>query len=230
MTFFAPKLLSDLPSSLPIFPLSSALLMPKGQLPLNIFEPRYLAMVDHAMAQDRLIGMMQPRNPNEPMGQAQVFSVGCAGRISAYSETDDGLYHITLTGVCRFAYIDDVTTSKGFRLASVDFGAFANDLSEATADNEAHDASRKRLMDSLTSYFDLKGYSADWQKLRQTPIETLVNSLAMILPFDVLEKQALLEAKPLSERATMLTSLMDMANQSGDDTQDGDPLPPRSVQ
>jgi Lon protease-like protein len=228
MTSFAPKLLSDLPSSLPIFPLSSALLMPKGQLPLNIFEPRYLAMVDHALAHDRLIGMMQPRNPDAPMGEAQVFSVGCAGRISAYSETDDGRYHITLTGVCRFAYQDDITTIGGFRLAQVDFAPYAGDLGDAGLNEDGQTDNRQRLMDSLTSYFSLKGFGADWQKLRQTPTVTLVNSLAMILPFNALEKQALLEVKALSERTAMLTSLMDMASQGGGDSDD--PQPPRSYQ
>lgn len=250
MTSFAPKTLDALPSRLPIFPLTSALLMPKGQLPLNIFEPRYLAMVDHALATDRLIGMVQPRDPNQPMGEAEVFSVGCAGRISAFSETDDGRYHITLTGVCRFAYKSDETLDGGFRLADVDFSPFGFDLAQkslegdedspsklddsqtATPDEKASGApnDRARLMKSLTSYFTLKGYSADWQKLRNTPTLTLVNSLAMILPFDPLEKQALLEAKMLQERTLMLTSLMDMACQSSDENAAPDETGPRSYQ
>ncbi len=243
MTSFAPKTLDALPSHLPIFPLTSALLMPQGQLPLNIFEPRYLAMVDYALAKDRLIGMVQPRDPSVPMGEAEVFSVGCAGRISAFSETDDGRYHITLTGVCRFTYKGDEPLSQGFRLAEVDFGPFALDLpasgqfgtpeaATTGADNPDRENGdpRPRLMQSLTSYFTHKGYSADWQKLRNTPTLTLVNSLAMILPFDPLEKQALLEAKHLPERVSMLTSLMDMACQSQEDDGETDETSPRSYQ
>ncbi len=240
MTAFAPKTLDALPSRLPIFPLTSALLMPQGQLPLNIFEPRYLAMVNYALAHERLIGMIQPRQPGQPMGEADVFSVGCAGRISAFGETDDGRYHITLTGVCRFAYKNDQTIAEGFRMADVDFAPFAFDLATESSEGATSavgdesetgaDDQRAELMKSLTGYFTLKGYSADWQKLRNTPTLTLVNSLAMILPFEPLEKQALLEAKHLPERASMLTSLMDMASRSQDEESANDDNGPRSYQ
>jgi uncharacterized protein len=197
-----------LPETLPIFPLPGVLLLPRGRLPLRIFEPRYLAMTDDAIAADRLIGMIQPADPAAALaGAPPVYRTGCAGRITAFSETDDGHYMLTLLGVARFDVREELPPHNGYRRVRADWSRYAADLCEG----DGGALERDRLLTMLKSYFKLHGLSADWDAIRQTPDERLVTSLAMICPFEPSEKQALLEAPDLAERARMMTAIIEMA-------------------
>lgn len=205
----------QLPRSLPIFPLTGVLLLPRGQLPLNIFEPRYIAMIDAALAADRLIGMVQPSDPERgesPTGQPALYRTACGGRITSFDETEDGRYLITLTGICRFRIVDDTLTNAGYRRAEADWSDFAGDYLEQPVGLD-----RPRLTTALDAFFRQHGISADWDAIEETPDERLVNSLSMICPFEPTEKQALLEAPTLAARAEMMVSLVEMAVFSGDD-------------
>jgi uncharacterized protein len=209
--------LDQLPETLPIFPLPGVLLLPRGKLPLRIFEPRYLAMTDDAMAGVRLIGMIQPADPSTSLaGAPPVYGTGCAGRIIAFSETDEGHYLITLTGVARFDVREELPLHNGYRRVRAEWSRYAADLQE----DKAVSLDRDRLLTMLKSYFKLHGLSADWDAIRQTPDERLVTSLAMICPFDPSEKQALLEAADLTERARLMAAIIEMAVLNG--PQDGD--------
>ncbi len=197
--------IDHLPEVLPVFPLNGVLLLPRGRLPLNIFEPRYLAMFDDALGGARLIGMIQPSNPAaaEP---PPLFSVGCAGRITAFSETGDGRYLVTLDGIARFRVRDELPLQRGYRRVVPDWRAFAGDLAE-----EEGGVDRSRLIDLLQAYFRQQGLSASWDAIGQTPDERLVTSLAMICPFQPSEKQALLEADCLSARGRLMMALLEIA-------------------
>ena len=183
----------QLPMRIPIFPLPSALLLPGGQLPLNIFEPRYLAMVTHALATPtRLIGMVQPLDhhaSDEKANAAVLFETGCAGRLSFFQESDDGRFVIALNGVCRFHRLRQELDPNGFLVADVDWQAFANDL---RVDVSALD--RDPLIKVMKRYFDLKGFETDWTQIENSDNHQLLATLSMICPFEVAEKQALLEA------------------------------------
>ncbi|MEM8800141.1 MAG: LON peptidase substrate-binding domain-containing protein [Pseudomonadota bacterium] len=206
---------------IPVFPLTGAVMLPGGELPLNIFEPRYLAMVRDAMAHHRLVGMAQPNeratNPTAgPDSPPPVFSIGCVGRISQFSETDDGRFLITLTGLSRFEIIRELDTTTPYRQFEVDYAKFTADRA---ADGDRSEIDRGRLKAALMAYMDDKGLTADWDAIDAAPADMLVNSLAMICPFGAAEKQALLEAPTVSERAdTMITlmsfSLADMGSPS----------------
>ncbi len=206
----------DLPVTLPVFPLAGVLLLPRGKLPLNIFEPRYLAMTQDALGAGRLIGMIQPRRPDDPALVPELYTVGCAGRISQFAETDDGRYLITLSGVCRFELVDEVATIRGYRRAKVDWGRFRDDL----AAPGPVELDREALVAGLRRYFEVQGIRADWDSIRSTSDERLVTTLSMICPFEPGEKQALLECPTLAERGDMLMALIDMAaagRETGDD-------------
>lgn len=198
-----------LPETLPIFPLAGALLLPHGQLPLNIFEPRYLAMTNDAMLGDRVIGMARPIDPRLESDTAPaVYSIGCAGRVTSFEETTDGRYMISLSGVCRFSIVAELPLSDtGYRLVRVAYDGYADDLNdaaEATVD-------RARLTRTLQRCFPPDDdVPVDWSAIARAPNDSLVTSLAMILPFAPSEKQALLEARDLGERAHILTTLMEM--------------------
>lgn len=197
-----------LPEVLPIFPLSSVVLLPHGRLPLNIFEPRYLSMIEDVLGQGRLIGMVQPNVPEGMEIQTPPFyKVGCAGRITSFTETEDGRFLIGLTGVCRFTVIDELPLDKLYRRARVDWTNFLTDL-DAQDDN---DIDRKRLMPVLQNYFKSQGIAADWNAVQNTPNDMLIASLVMMCPLAANEKQALLEAPDLRTRADMLASLLEMA-------------------
>jgi hypothetical protein len=202
---FDPKL-EDLPATLPIFPLNGVLLLPRGRLPLNIFEPRYLAMTRDAMGGERMIGMIQPSDPADAGQNPPVYRTGCAGRITSFSETDDGRFLITLTGIARFIVRDELPLHRGYRRVQADWEVYRRDLEpdEGTID-------RDRLLAALKAFFRVHGISADWDTIRQTPDERLVTSLAMICPFAPNEKQALLEAADLQERAEVMIALIEMA-------------------
>ena len=212
---------SDLPQVIPVFPLDGALLLPRGTLPLNIFEPRYLNMVDDAMAGERMIGMIQTRGGDRQRPRLQ--RVGCAGRITSFAETSDGRYLITLTGVARFALGEELPTPAPYRQVKAGFAGFEDDLKPGP-DN--WDFDRDRLLGALRVYLNQRSMDVDWSTAKDAPGEALVNSLAMALPFDPQEKQALLEAEALEDRARALTALLeiDAAEGGGDDDE------PRSVQ
>ena len=200
--------IDSLPGVLPIFPLAGVLLLPHAQLPLNIFDIRYLAMTRDAMAGHRLIGMVQPVHPeDEDAALPAVYDSGCAGRITHFEETDDGRILITLTGLCRFAIIEErAVTDTGYRVVRVDFGRFASDLDEAAVPR----IDRKRLMRALDAFFNQQGYEADWKTMENASNESLITTLAMTCPFAPNEKQALLEARDTTTRAEIVISLMEM--------------------
>ena len=200
----------SLPQQLPLFPLAGTVLLPRCRLPLNIFEPRYLQMFEDAIAGNRLIGIVQPRDEAEVEVEDQepeIEPIGCAGRIISFEETDDGRYQISLTGVCRFNVAREVETQKLYRMAEPDWEPFGTDL--RPADEPLID--REELVSGLRAYFDAKGFEANWQVIDASESSALVNSLAMICPFDASDKQALLEAGDISERGRLVIALMNMA-------------------
>jgi len=196
-----------LPSIVPIFPLTGVLLLPRGRLPLNIFEPRYLAMTRDALAGERLIGMVQPSNPAGSGSNPPVYPTGCAGRITSFAETEDGRFLITLTGTSRFRIREELPLLEGYRRVVPEWREFARDLENE--DEAGFD--RDRLLRGLRAYFRQHQISADWDAVTAVPGERLVTSIAMICPFEPSEKQALLEAPDLDERARLLTAIVEMA-------------------
>ncbi len=210
-----PRFHKQLPDTIPVFPLSGALLMPGAQLPLNIFEPRYLRMVDDALAGARTIGMIQPRD-SDARDTPKLFDVGCAGRITSFSETGDGRYLITLTGVRRFRLIEEIHADTPYRAARADWSAYEIDAHD---DRSAAEVDRDLLLEIMRDYLDSEGLNADWDAAESAPVEALVVSLAMGCPFLPSEKQALLEASTVAEQAECLMALMEM---SGGDEQNGD--------
>jgi Lon protease-like protein len=195
------------PAILPIFPLTGVLLLPRGRLPLNIFEPRYLAMTRDALAGERLIGMVQPSDLAASGSNPPVYPTGCAGRITSFSETDDGRFLITLTGTSRFRIREELPLLEGYRRVVPDWDAFAHDI--GNEDEPGFD--RERLVRGLRGYFQHHQISADWDAITSVSGERLVTSIAMICPFDPSEKQALLEAPDLAERARLLTTIVEIA-------------------
>jgi uncharacterized protein len=198
---------AELPGTLAIFPLTGVLLLPRGKLPLNIFEPRYLNMTRDALAGHRMIGMVQPC-ADEPGNDAPaVYGTGCAGRITSFNETEDGRFLITLTGVSRFDIGEEIEPLRGYRRIVPEWRRFESDLAES---GEAA-VDRPRLLNGLQAFFRLHSITADWDAITSTPDERLVTSLAMICPFAPSEKQALLEASDLTERSRVMTALIEMA-------------------
>src|ERR1700730_400038 len=201
-----------LPQILPIFPLTGVLLLPRGRLPLNIFEPRYLAMTRDALRGERLIGMVQPSDPqqdNRGGGAANppVYPTGCAGRITAFAETDDGRYLITLPGLSRSRIRDELPLLAGYRRVVPDWQPFAQDLDAPSATG----FDRERFIRGLKEFFAQRQISADWEAIDKAAGEYLITSLAMLCPFAPSEKQALLAAADLDERARLLIALVEMA-------------------
>ncbi len=197
----------NLPATLPIFPLAGVLLLPRGRLPLHVFEPRYVAMVEDALLGDRLIGMIQPFDPACRDDAPVVYPIGCAGRITAFRDLEDGRYLITLTGLCRFRVDREVTGLRGYRRVEPLWDGFLEDLREAPQPP----LDRTRLLGALPCYLEEHEIVADWETIKGAPDERLVTSLAMVCPFEPNEKQALLEAPTLGQRAELLTSLVEMA-------------------
>lgn len=200
--------IDDLPGTIPVFPLTGVLLLPRGQLPLNVFEPRYLAMVDATLSGGRIIGMIQPSEPEEKTLKPALSQVGCAGRLTSYREAEDGRYLITLTGICRFKVAEELAVDTPFRQVRADFASFAADL----ATSEDSDFPRDRLIGALKAYLTRRDLKADWQSVMSAPAETLVNALSMLCPFEPAEKQALLEARDWGERVAILVALLEMAS------------------
>jgi Lon protease-like protein len=196
--------ISDLPSSFPVFPLSGVLLLPRGQLPLNIFEPRYLQMLDDALGRGRYLGMIQPLDENSD----QLAPVGCLGRISSFSEAEDGRMIISVTGICRFSVVEELPVTTPYRQVNASFDSYVDDL---IVDAGSFDVNREGLIDVLRRYLDASGLSVDWESVESSSNEALVNSLSMISPFGAREKQAMLEASSLGERNEILIALTEMA-------------------
>ena len=208
------KKAQDLPQVIALFPLDGALLLPHAQLPLQIFEPRYVAMVDDVMAADRIIGMVQTRPGGDPE-RPGLQPIGCAGKITTFSETNDGRYLITLTGLSRFRIREELTVQTPYRQAQVDFLAFGADLQPPQGDDDGFD--RMKLLSALKCYLERRSLDVDWETAKAAPAEALVNSLAMALPFDPAEKQALLEAAQLNERREALVALMEIDAKAPDE-------------
>ena len=192
---------NDIPETIALFPLSGALLLPGGQMPLNIFEPRYLAMIDHALATDRLIGMIQPALDGS---ENKLCNVGCLGRISSYAETGDGRYHLTLAGVCRFRMVEEAAVKTPWRQAHIT--PFLGDLE--TPDGK--DVDRSALLKAFKSFLEANSMDADWESVNRADNVMLVNSLSMMSPYGPAEKQALLEAPDLKTRAEILIAVTEM--------------------
>jgi Lon protease-like protein len=200
---------ADLPRTIPVFPLSGALLLPRGQMPLNIFEPRYLAMVDDALAGHRLIGLIQP-DPAHPGSEDRpnLYKIGCVGRITQFGETGDGRYLLQLTGVVRYRIVEELTVATPYRQCRIDVSTFTGDF---TARKGEELVDRKAVLAALTSFLKANNLKADWQGIENAPNEALVNALAMMSPYDAAEKQAMLEAPDLKTRAEILIAATEFA-------------------
>ncbi|PHQ99532.1 MAG: ATP-dependent protease [Marinosulfonomonas sp.] len=202
---------ANLPDTLPLFPLSGAIVLPRARLPLNIFEPRYLAMFEDVLkTRERLIGMIQPMDKD---AEGQLHVVGCAGRVTSFTETDDGRYMISLTGVSRFRFVEQIEGFVPYLQARIDWQDFARDLGGAGHDDGFD---RDGFLGLLERFFAVEELDTDWDNLKQAETEMLVNSLSMLAPFSPEDKQALLEAKTLTTRRETLVTLMEFALRRGD--------------
>jgi Lon protease-like protein len=197
---------ADLPRVIPIFPLKGAMLLPHAELPLRIFEPRYLNMVDDAMGAERMIGMIQP-TPGGEVERPKLTRVGCLGRITSFAETSDDCYLITLTGLCRFNLGEELSVRLPYRQVNARYDAFEADL-KPLGDDDGFD--RMRFLRALKPYLDRRSLELDWEAAKVAAAEALVNSLSMVLPFEPAEKQALLEAPTPSARREALIALMEI--------------------
>jgi Lon protease-like protein len=206
---------ADLPDVIPVFPLPGALLLPRGQMPLNIFEPRYLAMVDDSLRSGhRLIGMIQP-DATSPDSESKpnLYKVGCVGRITQIAETGDGRYLLQLTGVVRFRIEEELRVSTPYRQCRVTYSPFIDDFTARKGEDEVD---RKSLLRALSDFLKANDLKADWEGIENAPNEALVNALAMMSPYGAAEKQALLEAPDLKTRAEILVAAteIELAKQS----------------
>jgi Lon protease-like protein len=213
MPAFHPRV-EELPREFPVFPLPGVLLLPRGKLPLNIFEPRYVAMIEDALGLGRMFGMVQPDlSLPETANGPGLFRIGCIGRLSSFSETDDGRYLITLTGVARFAISAEVGTRRGYRRVRGDYNPFHADLDLAP---QPIGTSRDALLAALRGFFTNRGFDANWDVIKRLPDDMLVITLAMVCPFEPAEKQALLEAATHADRAQALLTLLQMGSLASD--------------
>jgi Lon protease-like protein len=201
---------SDVVAVIPIFPLAGALLLPRGQMPLNIFEPRYLAMIDDVLRSGhRLIGMIQPdpTHPGADQSRPNVFRIGCVGRLTQFAESGDGRYLIQLTGVARFRIEEELTVTTPYRQCRVAYEPFIDDF---TARKGEEEVDRKALLQALSAFLKAKNLKVDWAGIENAPNEAVVNALAMMSPYGVAEKQALLEAPDLKSRAEILVAVTEI--------------------
>jgi Lon protease-like protein len=208
---------ADIPQRIPVFPLSRAILLPRATLPLHIFEPRYLQMVDDVMSTSRVLGLVQPASVEEeeesPASRtAPLRRVGCAGRITSYQELDDGRLLISLSGITRFELVDEVELAKPYRICTVSYERFLGDFVGGAGEEEVD---REHLIETLKAYLQVRNLKADWVAIGKASTEALVNSLALVSPYGAEEKQALLEAADLKARAEMLVALAEMEMAAG---------------
>jgi Lon protease-like protein len=198
--------LGELDATIPVFPLPGAMLLPHGRLPLNIFEMRYLAMVEDAMGAGRMFGMIQPDSLKAPVAHGSAtFNVGCLGRITSFTETEDGRIVLSLLGVIRFAVVEEVAPRRGYRRMRVDYASYAGDLDVPSGDIGLP---RQALLASLRGYFERQGVTADWDSIGEMDDQTLLTALCMMCPFAPSEKQALLEADSPAQRTQILQALL----------------------
>ncbi len=205
MSAFGYRKPADLPQTVALFPLAGAILLPRGVLALNIFEPRYLNMIDDALGGERLIAMIQPATGEEDEPVPGLADVGAIGRITSFSETEDGRYLVTLTGVCRFDLELELEVDTPYRQAIVAYDSFADDFIASRGER----IDRAALITSLKTYAALHGFQVDWASVEQAPTETIVNVAAQICPFDIAAKQALIEAITLEDRTAALVALLE---------------------
>ncbi len=201
----------SLPRTVPLFPLAGVLLLPGGRLPLNVFEERYLAMTRDAMAGQRLIGMVQPRQPGDDRAGPPIYRIGCAGRVTSFNETDDGRFLIVLTGLCRFHIVEELAATTPYRQALVSFGRYRHDMEENDKGKGAANVDLERLVTGLRAYLTSREIEVDWKAVGARPTPTMINALAMVCPFEPSEKQAILEAADFAERCRVITALTEMA-------------------
>lgn len=207
----------DLPSAIPVFPLQGCILLPRATLSLNIFEPRYLAMINDVLSHDRIVGIVQPSTEagrsESPAGKAvPLRTVGCAGRLTGFEELPDGRMSIMLTGIARFSVVGEITTITPYRQVEADFERFVGDLVTGAGED---DINREQLLDALRRYLEAKRLQADWKAIEETGSELLINALSLTSPYDPEEKQALLEAPTLKDRAQVLLALSQMELAAG---------------
>ena len=205
---YAPEF-EDLPEAIPVFPLAGVLLLPFGELPLNIFEPRYLKMIDDALAGDRMIGMIQPQDKTNE--KPPLYTIGCAGKITEFQETTDGRYLINLTGINRFQVREELSVTTPYRQIRPDWLGFKNDIGAT----DCLDIDRDHLTKMLSSYFSKQQLSCDWAKINEASDGRLITCLSMICPFTPQEKQALLEAECCKTRAKIFMTMLEMAMHTG---------------
>ena len=207
---------SDLPALIPVFPLKGAILLPRATMPLNVFEPRYLVMIDDCLRGDRLVGVIQPKGDVEsPPGKTvELKNVGCVGRITSYQETDDNRLMIALTGIARFRVVDEPVSDKPYRTCRVSAEQFRPDFVKGDGEENVD---RGTLLRVLKTYLDVNALKADWQSIHRAGNELLVNTLSVISPYGPEEKQALLEAPDLKSRTEVLIALaeMELASREG---------------
>ena len=204
--------IADLPEVISVFPLPGALLLPRARLPLHIFEPRYLQMLEDTLkTPQRLIGMIQPLS--SPDGSSRLHRIGCAGRVTQFSETEDGRYMITLSGVSRFRIIEEVDGFAPYRRVKADWKGFDRDMGPVETDDGFE---RRKFLDLLARFFEAKDLNTDWDGLKDADEELLINSLSMLCPFEPEEKQALLEAPSLGTRRETLVTLIEFALRGGE--------------
>ena len=198
------KKIEEIPSKISIFPLNGALLLPRSKLPLNIFEPRYLEMIDNSISSDRLIGMIQTQESNEN----QLYSIGCLGKITSFTELSDSRFIITLNGICRYKVTQELDTLTPYRQVKVSYEDFENDLTPGFNQDKAN---RDKLLDVLKRYLEKNNLQIDWEAVKGSPTETLINSLCSLSPYSAEEKQALLEAEDIQKRNELLIAMTEMA-------------------
>ena len=195
----------ELPKKIPVFPLSNFIIFPRTTVPLNIFEPRYIQMIDDSMKSNRYIGMIQPKKTGD-LKKPDLYEIGCVGKITSFNETEDGRYLIVLNGLCRYKIINEVSSNKLYRECEVDFKNFSNDLGKQKEQLKFSDL--KKVFQDLKKLFELQGYKINWKDLENQSVEQTINTLSMASPFTLEEKQILLETQNLTERKNRLEEIL----------------------
>ena len=198
------KKIDNLPNKIPVFPLSNFIIFPRTTVPLNIFEPRYIDMIDDAMKSNRIIGMVQPKESNQNV--PNLYNIGCAGRITSFNETNDGRYLIVLVGISRFKIVEELKNNKLYRECSINFSDFNFDLEENK--EEIKFSELKPIFNELKSLFNKEGYTINWKELEKQSLDQTINALSMASPFSLEEKQALLETNNLNDRRKKLEKIL----------------------
>ena len=196
----------DLPKKIPVFPLSNFIIFPKTTVPLNIFEPRYIEMINESMKSNKLIGMIQPKNSINNQSQPNLYDIGCLGKITSFKETEDGRYIIELKGLIRFKIIKEINNAKSYREYEIDFQNFNHDLEEKKEDLKFSDL--ELIFKDLKSLFETRGFIINWKELEKQSLDETINALAMASPFTLEEKQVLLESKNLSIRKNKIAEIL----------------------